>query len=132
MHRRLRALDLRLARLAARLKGWAQEEEAARRRREAGPIIARLLRGALRRAGVDPDAAAALRRLEAPAAEPPRFIHPLRRRAERPRTLLEALAAMTEAYRRRQPPSPPDLRQASVVELLAYYGPAGPARAAPA
>ena len=132
MHRRLKALELRLARLAARLNAWKEDAEEERERRETRPVIASLLRASLVHAGVDPDEATALRRLEAPEPEPAPFIHPLRRLAKRPRTLLDALDAMTEPYRRRPRRAPPDLRHASVIELLAYYCFGDDAREAPA
>ena len=122
MHRRLEAFERRLAALQAVLRGWSdaseREQEAAKRH----AVLAVFLRAGLEHAGVDPDEAASLRHLEDPPAHlrPRPFVHPLRRLAERqrPRTLLDALYDMTRRYHKGRAP---DLRQASVMQLIGYY-----------
>ncbi|HTQ33321.1 MAG TPA: hypothetical protein VMI30_04045 [Stellaceae bacterium] len=119
MRRRLEGFERRLACLTAVLRGWARTGEAERERRERHVLLASMLRGALVHAGLDPDQAVSLQRLEEPEPPPP-AVHPLRRLAERqrPRPLIEILFDLTRRYHA----SPaPDLRQASVMQLIGYY-----------
>jgi hypothetical protein len=120
IYRRLEAFERRLARVAAVLGAWARDSEKERARRETNVVLAALLRSALVHAGLDPDEAASLRRLEAPEAPRPPVVHPLRRLAQRrrPRPLIELLCDLT---RRHHGPPAPDLRSASVVQLIGYY-----------
>ena len=120
MSPRLKAYERRLARLAGILRGWSQDDESERTRREHNKLLAMMLRAGLECAGVDPNEAASLCRLEEPQPQPKPFIHPLRRLAERerPRTLLEVLDELTRRYQKGRPP---DLRNASVMQLIGYY-----------
>ena len=134
MRRRLEQFERRLAALKATLEAWAGDREEEREAREQRETIAALLRAGLEQAGLDPDESASLRHIETP--EPPSrpSVHPLRRLAEqeRPLTLGEALFDMTRRFHRGPAP---DLRGASVMELIGYYvfGAGSPdARAAPA
>jgi hypothetical protein len=132
MYRRLEAFERRLAHIAAVLAAWALDSEEQHERRETNAVLAAMLRGALVHAGLDPNEATSLRRLEAP--EPPRspFAHRLRRLGERrrPRPLIELLCDLTRRY---HGPPVPDLRTASVMQLIGYYGfGEGAAREAPA
>ena len=137
MRLRLERFERRLAALKATLEAWAADGEEEREAREQRETIAALLRAGLEQAGLDPDESPSLRHIETP--EPPRrpSVHPLRRLAEQERqerelTLGEALYDMTRRHHRGPPP---DLRHASVMELIGYYvfGAGSPeARAAPA
>lgn len=125
MSRRLEAFERRLAALAAVLRGWTADAEAQRNADERRELLAAVLRAGLEQAGLDPNESNCLRSLEHPKEAPeclrPRpFVHPLRRLAERqrPRTLLEALHDMTRRYH--SGPAP-DLRHASVMQLIGYY-----------
>jgi hypothetical protein len=125
MHRRLEQYERRLARIAAALRVWKHDPERERRRREYRATLAAILRAGLKCAGVDPDEAASLRHLEDPDwppawMRPRRFVHPLRRIAERqqPKSLLERLDEESKRY---QGPPAPDLSQASVIHLIGYY-----------
>ncbi|HZK90345.1 MAG TPA: hypothetical protein VFC56_09385 [Stellaceae bacterium] len=131
IYRRLEAFERRLARVAAVLGAWALDSERERERRETNAALAAMLRGALVDAGLDPNEAASLRRLEAPEPPRPPAMHPLRRLAERrrPRPLIALLRDLTRRYPR---PPAPDLRNASVMQLIGYYcfGPGNQAHAA--
>jgi len=123
MHRRLKSFERRLAALAAMLRGWSADSEREQQERERHEILASFLRAGLEHAGIDPAEAATLRDLEAPPPEsmrPRPFVHPLRRLAERqrPRPLIEWLYEMTRRYHHGRPPN---LRQASVMQLIGYY-----------
>ena len=120
LNRRLEAFERRLARVAAVLGAWALDSENERARRETTAALAAMLRGALVHAGLDPNQAASLRRLEAPEPPRPPAVHPLRRLAERrrPRSPIEPLCDLTRRYRGS---SAPDLRNASVMQLIGYY-----------
>lgn len=134
MRSRLESYERRLAALQAVLRGWSGETERIAGQQQQRKLVAEIARAGLRAAGIDPDTATMVRRLDEP--EPaPRHVHPLHRLAERqrPRTLLEALDEMTSRYHNGRPP---DLRQASVMQLIGYYcfgdGAKGAAREAPA
>ena len=134
MRRRLEQFERRLAALKATLEAWAADREEDRRAREQRARIAALLRAGLEQAGLDPDESPSLRHIETPEPPAKPAVHPLRRLAERerPLTLGEALYDMT---RRHHKGPAPDLRHASVMELIGYYcfGAGNPdARAAPA
>jgi hypothetical protein len=120
IYRRLEAFERRLARVAAVLGAWALDSEKERARRETDAALAAMLRGALVHAGLDPNEAASLQRLEAPEPPRPPVVHPLRRLGERrrPRPLIELLGDLTRRY---HGPPAPDLRNASVMELIGYY-----------
>jgi hypothetical protein len=120
MYRQLEAFERRLARLTAVLGAWSHAGEEERERRERHAVLAAMLRGALVHAGLDPDEAASLRHLEAPEPPPPPVVHPLRRVAERrrPRPLIEVLCDLTRRY---HGPPAPNLRNASVMQLIGYY-----------
>jgi len=131
IYRRLEAFERRLARIAAVLGAWTLDSEEERARRETSAALAAMLRAALAHAGLDPDEAASLRGLEAPEPSRPPFVHPLRRLGERqrPRSLIELLCDLTRRY---HAPPAPDLRSASVMQLIGYYcfGPGNQAHAA--
>jgi hypothetical protein len=136
MHHRLKALERRLAALAAVLRAWSVDHEQEKEARERRDVLAAFLRAGLEHAGIDPNEASALRHLEPPEQLPPflqprPFAHPLRRLAERrrPRTLIEALDEETKRY---QKGPAPNLRQASVMQLIGYYCFGEGAREAPA
>lgn len=125
MHSRLEGFERRLAALHAVLRAWSGDEERKRRSRERSAMLASILRAGLESAGVDPGEASSLRHLEDPEwppafMRPLRFVHPLRRLAEkrRPRTVVEQL---DDATRRYQQGPAPDLSQASVLQLIGYY-----------
>jgi hypothetical protein len=131
MYRRLEAFERRLARVAAVLGAWALDSEKERARRETSAVLALMLRAALVHAGLDPNEAASLQHLEASEPPPPPAVHPLRRLGERrrPRPLIELLCDLTRRY---HGPPAPDLRNASVMQLIGYYcfGPGNQAHAA--
>lgn len=122
MRRRLEAYERRLAAVAGVLRGWSRDAEQESQTRERHKILAVFLRAGLEHAGLDPGEAACLRNFEDPPAwmRPRPFIHPLRRLAERqrPRSMLEVLYDMTRRYHDGRAP---DLRQASVMQLIGYY-----------
>lgn len=122
MRRRLEAFERRLAALAGVLRSWSRDAEREEKKRQLDRTMAAFLRAGLERAGLDPNESPCLRDLENPPAwrQPRPFVHPLRRLAERqrPRTLLEALHDMTRRY---QDGRAPNLRQASVMQLIGYY-----------
>jgi hypothetical protein len=121
MLRRLEKFERRLAALHAVLGAWSRESEEEQERRERRKLLTAIARAGLEAAGLDPNEAATVRSLEEePEPQPKPFIHPLRRLAERqrPRTLLDALYDMTRRYHKGRAP---DLRQASVMQLIGYY-----------
>ena len=127
MQRRLEQFERRLARLATWLRAVSRDPERERRKRERTKLLAAFLRAGLERAGVDPNEASALRRLEDPNWRWPPFlmrrpfIHPLRRVAERqrPRSLIDKLFEETRRYHHAT--EPPNLDQASTYQLIGYY-----------
>ncbi len=70
MHRRLKAFERRLAALGAVLRGWSVDPERERQAAERRKVLAVFLRAGLEHAGVDPNEAASLRRLEDPDGTP--------------------------------------------------------------
>ena len=138
MRRRLEAFERRLAALAGVLRSWSRDAGQEQKRRELNRTMAAFLRAGLEHAGLDPSESPCLRHLEDPPAwmRPRPFVHPLRRLAERqrPRSLLDVLHDMTRRY---QDGCAPNLRQASVMQLIGYYcfgegNPDNAAREAPA
>lgn len=115
MHRRLRSFELRLARLAARVRDWAAEVEENREAHEARKAVAALIRAGLERAGLDPAQAPSLRRLER-LAPPPAPRAPWRRLDP-----ADAFLAKVRALAERLRGHPPPLATASPAQLLAYY-----------
>ncbi|HWD57208.1 MAG TPA: hypothetical protein VG308_02950 [Stellaceae bacterium] len=118
--RRLDRFERRLAVLNAMLHAWSAERRRENREHKRHLVLAAMLRGGLQCAGIDPGEAPALRRLETPEPPPRRFVHPLRRLAERrrPRPLIEVLDALTARYHKGPAP---DLHQASAMQLIGYY-----------
>jgi hypothetical protein len=107
------------------LSGWSRHDEEERTHREHDKLLAAILRAGLECAGLDANESPCLRHLENPDLlpefpRPRQFVHPLRRLAERerPRSLLEWLDELT---RRSQKGPAPDLRNASVMQLIGYY-----------
>ena len=115
MHHRLKALERRLARLAAIVRSWTEAAEEEQELREARQVFAGLIREGLRRAGIDPEAASILRRLDAP--DPP----PLPRVKLRPADPRKAFLADMQKLAERMRGRPPNLADASAMQLFAYY-----------
>jgi hypothetical protein len=111
MHR-LKALKRRLARLAGIVRGWSELAEHHRELLHARQVFAGLIRDGLRRAGIDPSEAAALRRLDKPEPPPPR----LRLRSADPRA---AFLADMRRLAERMCGRPPSLADASPMQLFA-------------
>ena len=126
MHHRLKALERRLARLAGIVRSWTAAAEEEAEAREVRQLFAGLIRDGLRRAGIDPEAAASLRRLDAP--DPP----PLPRVQLRPADPRKAFLADMQSLAERMRSHPPSLANASAMELFAYYCLGEGAREAPA
>ena len=127
MHRRLEAYERRLARLTAIVRAWAAPEEARRARLRARKVVHELTREGLRRAGLDPADAVALRDDEHPEPAPPPRRPPWRRPDPRER-LCDRMYELAWRMRGR----PPNLAKASAIELFAYYCFGDGAREAPA
>ncbi len=118
MRSRLRAYERRLARLAGILRAWSGETERAAKRQEGRKLIAMMARAGLAAAGIDPGTAVTLRDLDAPEPARPQ-VHPLRRAAQRSQqTLLDFLRETTARYHHGRPP---DLAQASPMQIVGYY-----------
>ncbi|HTW54686.1 MAG TPA: hypothetical protein VME45_22545 [Stellaceae bacterium] len=117
---RLQKFERRLAALHAAFGALSADDDRERARREHNELLAAMARAGLEHAGIDPNEAATLRHLEEPEPQPKPFVHPLRRLAERekPRPLIDFLYDMTRRYH--QGPAP-NLRSASVLQLIGYY-----------
>jgi hypothetical protein len=125
MHSRLKALELRLARIAGIVRGWSEPAKRHQEMLHGRQVFAELIREGLRRAGLDPAEAVTLRRLDAPEPPPP----PVRLRPADPR---EAFIAQMQKLAERMRGRPPNLANASPMQLFAYYCVGEGAREAPA
>ena len=114
MHHRLKALERRLARLAAIVRGWSEPAKRRHDRLLARKVMHELTCEGLRRAGIDPAEAVALRRVDEPEPPPPRV-------RLRPIDAREVLIAKMERLAERMRGHPPDLATASPAMLFAYY-----------
>lgn len=114
----LRGLERRLRRLEEQFDRLAAERDHGRDVLKARKIIAQAIRAGLVRAGLDPDKAPALRRLEQP--DPP---HP--QTADRPAGSdggpVDVFYGRLFALARRYRDKPPDLANASPAMLFAAY-----------
>jgi len=122
---RLKSLERRLTRIAGIVRGRSAAAEREQDLHKARLAVASLIRVGLERAGLDPSAAAGLRRYEAPEPPPPR---PALRSAEPCDAFFTRMRALAERMRG----LPPPLATASPAALLAYYCFGDGAREAPA
>jgi hypothetical protein len=125
MHSRLKALERRLARLAGIVRSWSEPAERHRELLHAREVMHELTCEGLRRAGIDPTDAVALRRIDEPEPPPPRV-------RLRPIDAREVLIAKMEKLAERMRGHPPNLASASPAMLFAYYCVGEGAREAPA
>jgi hypothetical protein len=125
MHPRLKAFERRLTRLAGIVRSWSEPARRHRDRLHARRVMHELICEGLRRAGIDPAEAVALRRFDEPEPPPPRV-------RLRPIDAREELIAKMERLAARMRGRPPDLAKASAAMLFAYYCIGEGAREAPA